>query len=295
MSGLGLTFLRRGNLAHPTAGSDYIKFADEGVLNLLMSKGVSSDGVGITKDDAAKVTSLSSWFKGNTTIKSFDEFQYFTNVTALAASAFQGCSALASIAFPKSLKTIGSSCFQNCTALTFDELYLDATSIGSNAFFGCIIKKLHLTSASSLPNSTQNTETWGAKTSLEEIYFPSSLISIPQYTLFTYKVLKKVVIPEGVQSLGLYAVRGCSALLSFDLPSTINSIASGVFAYSDNIQYGIIRAVTPPTLTNVDAFVQNAGKTYPIYVPDASVDAYKSANVWSGIASRIKPLSEYQG
>ena len=42
MSGLGLIFLRRGGQSHPTAGSDYIKFADAEVYRILMEKGVSA-------------------------------------------------------------------------------------------------------------------------------------------------------------------------------------------------------------------------------------------------------------
>lgn len=389
MSGLGLTFLRRGNLAHPTAGSDHIKFADELVFSILMSKGVSSDGVGITKEDAARVTSISTWFQ-QSAIETFDEFEYFTNVTSLASNAFQNCTSLRSIVLPESIKTIGSSALYGCTALNLDEFDLrgttslgnnalfgtkikrliarsltsfptansytqnfgakdsleeliisentsslstsfadgysllrvltvvwskiialggsalyncsslpadelnleNLTTIGSNALFGVKVKKLNLGKVATLPTSSQYTQTYGSKSTLEEIIIPGSVTDIPQYTLFTYAALKKVTIMEGVKTLGLSSIRGCSSLTNFDLPSTITSIASGVFAYSDNIQYGIIRAVTPPTLANVDAFVQNGGKTYPIYVPDESVAAYQSANVWSGIASRIKPLSE---
>ena len=56
------------------------------------------------------------------------------------------------------------------------------------------------------------------------------------------------------------------------------------------MQYAIVKATTPPTLgTNGSMGYGNS----PIYVPDASVDAYKSATNWSVIASRICPLSEY--
>lgn len=111
MSGLGLTFLRRGGQAHPTAGSNYIKFKDEAVFNILMSKGVSSDGVGITKDDAAKVTNIGTWFS-NSTIASFDEFQYFINVKEVVKGAFDNCANLKNILLPDSITTIRSVAFR---------------------------------------------------------------------------------------------------------------------------------------------------------------------------------------
>lgn len=53
----------------------------------------------------------------------------------------------------------------------------------------------------------------------------------------------------------------------------------------------ICRAVTPPSLGSNSYLT----KLTTVYVPDESVSAYKSASVWSGIAAKIKPLSEYTG
>ena len=54
----------------------------------------------------------------------------------------------------------------------------------------------------------------------------------------------------------------------------------------------IIEAVTPPTIAG-----NNKPNLYgaTIYVPDASVEAYKTAAGWSGFASIIKGISEYTG
>ncbi|MBQ5394617.1 MAG: hypothetical protein IIU62_06250, partial [Alistipes sp.] len=49
-------------------GSKYIEFADPEVFRVLMEKGVSSDGVGITTADVEAVTDIGTWFKGNTEI-----------------------------------------------------------------------------------------------------------------------------------------------------------------------------------------------------------------------------------
>lgn len=51
----------------------------------------------------------------------------------------------------------------------------------------------------------------------------------------------------------------------------------------------IIRAPAPPTLTGITVM------TPYIYVPDASLEAYKAADVWSTVASRIFALSEIEG
>lgn len=110
MAGLSM-MLRRGGLAPHPVGNDYVKFEDELVFSILMSKGVSSDGVGITKDDLAKVASVSSWFAGSS-IRTFNEFQYFISVTSLIREAFADCADLTEITMPDSVTSLKPNCFQ---------------------------------------------------------------------------------------------------------------------------------------------------------------------------------------
>ena len=82
-----------------------------------------------------------------------------------------------------------------------------------------------------------------------------------------------------------------------DLPSTLTSVYYfGYFAP----KVLICRAATPPSITNNYAWA-NGNSFTALYVPDASVDAYKSHAKWSkmgtggtSIVNKIKPLSEYQ-
>ena len=93
---------------------DYIQFEDAEVERVLMSKGVSSDGVGITIEDAEKVTSIGTWFYGNTAIESFDELDYFTGVTSISSNAFNGCANLQKLVFRYAVPpTLGASAFAN--------------------------------------------------------------------------------------------------------------------------------------------------------------------------------------
>ena len=101
-----------------------------------------------------------------------------------------------------------------------------------------------------------------------------------------------IVAPEGctmVDTAGFYH----SHLHSVDLPSTITRVAfrgmeSGTFTRL------IFRSINPPTLDNeyvLDGSYNNHNGC-PIYVPDASVESYKTAsNEWQVYAARIKKLS----
>ena len=73
------------------------------------------------------------------------------------------------------------------------------------------------------------------------------------------------------------------------MPSTVTSIGGNEFSGCTAMKSFVIRAIAPPSL-GVNSF---SGNPCSIYVPDQSVEAYKTASNWSTYASKIKPLSEY--
>lgn len=369
MSGLGLTFLRRGNLAHPTAGSDYILSENRGdpeVFRILMSKGVSSDGVGITREDAEKLTSFNMWFRGNTLIQEFPESVYFTNVRVINQNEFNGCTSLKTFDFSNVKELLGSS-FAGCPleidALRTPLLEVLAANVFPNAF---IRKWVDMGRLTELP-VTPSYATYGRRDILEEIHFPNTLqgfaknamASFANYTSLRYVYFANITdlpsstfrgctsldastIPfEQFTSIGEQAFGNCNMTIpvlrtssmttmikdSFlgnniekwlDMgkiasvlrggtsyynygnrdaakviryPATVTSV--GVYAVYEYraLEAIIFDSVTPPTLTDNTTF--NNSSACPIYVPDGSVAAYKSANLWSNVANRIKPISEY--
>ena len=90
---------------------DYITFADPVVAQICATNW--GDGVGITPAQAAAVTNqqFKGTFLNNTSIVSFDEFEYFTGVTQLAEDKdFNGCTNLASVKLPPNITSIGWGC-----------------------------------------------------------------------------------------------------------------------------------------------------------------------------------------
>lgn len=96
----------------------YIAFRDPAVEAICIANW-SSDGIGLTMEDAAAVTSaqLGTTFQGNTQITSFEELQYFTGVTSVSNDAFNSCVNLQRVSFPDGLSGILNRAFTNCPSL----------------------------------------------------------------------------------------------------------------------------------------------------------------------------------
>lgn len=93
--------------------------------------------------------------------------------------------------------------------------------------------------------------------------------------------LKKFSTSDECTTIGNYAFRG-TTLEYLRLGPNVTSIGTSAF---ETIRVLVSEAITPPTLTS--GFTCGL-----IFVPDASVDSYKGASVWSNYASYIRPMSE---
>lgn len=100
--------------------SDYISFTDSEVKRICVEvAGWDTNGDGeISFDEAAEVKSLmksstySFFYK--TSIRSFDELQFFTGLTSIEFNAFYQCESLGSITLPSSVISISGQAFMRC-------------------------------------------------------------------------------------------------------------------------------------------------------------------------------------
>lgn len=124
---------------------------------------------------------------------------------------------------------------------------------------------------------------------LINIIIPDGVTSIDHYAFSYCSELVSIDIPDSVVSIGGSVFVNCSKLISITLPSSVTSIGYNTFSWCVSLSNITINATTPPTLADTSAFKYT--NSCPIYVPSDSVDIYKSANVWSSLASRIQAIS----
>jgi uncharacterized repeat protein (TIGR02543 family) len=220
-------------------------------------------------------------------------FRYFSALTSVTGSkittigdyAFANCSALETVSFPKAV-TIGSYAFYRCTSLETIDLPDSLASIGAIAF-------QHCTSLASidLPDGLTTLARYAFSASaLESITIPAGITIIRNYTFENCKSLKSVVLPATLTSIEQDAFFGC-ALMSIDLPATLGSIGQNGIRRCESLEVIISRNTTPPSLGTM-ALHENPSVVW-IYVPDANVEAYKTANGWKDFSDKIRPLTEY--
>lgn len=189
------------------------------------------------------------------------------------------------VVIPSGRTTIKSFTLSNLPNMTGVTIPESVTTIKDSAF-----RSSGLTSVT-IPESVTTIESEAFKrcASLVEAHLPSGLTVLNSALFSSCGNLESVNIPEGVTTIGPEVFRDCFKFKYVEMPSTVTSIGGNCF-YRVAITELVMHAVVPPSLPGNS--LGEGCLVQAIYVPDESVEAYKTSDGWSRYASYIKPISE---
>ena len=228
-----------------------------GLTSVTMPNSVTSIG----KSAFSNCSGLTSVTIGNS-VKSIGDCAFYgcsgltsvtigNSVTSIGDEAFRGCSGLTSVTIPNSVTSIGNAAFRDCSGLT--ELDLNnVANIGWDAFEGCSsLKSLSILKASELDSSTFD----------------------------GCNAIETLVLPYEWGADFKMALSGTTQLRTLYIGENTASIPNKTFVNNKNLFEVYSNAATPPSI-GTDTFGSETYSYATLYVPQGSVNDYKSATGW---------------
>ena len=188
-------------------------------------------------------------------------------VKSISLGAFRNCTGLREVVIRDGVKEIGAEAFANCTSLRTIVIPYSVEMIGSGAFESCIsLEEVRLPAGMTRP-LTEEEIARKASAILSRIgsghgpVIPMPIIGSLVFGGCTS--LKKVTLPDGIETIAPYAFLDCTSLSEINLPDSVTEIGEEAF-------YGC-RSLPPLTLGNNLRVVSGGaftGTRCPLIVPD---------------------------
>jgi hypothetical protein len=276
----------------------WVKFVDDAFEAICLANWDSNGDGKFSVQEAADVSSTEFSTVGlnslhnNANIVSLYDLRYFTNVTTFNKTGgsststygpIYGMSNLTTIAFAGNM-TIPSYNLKGCPKLR--TWYLGGTLTASAAQIFAdspgLFGHVHLT----------NMDHWYGSNIRADAY---TNFSVACHLYLNDVEVTTIDFPSTRTSVRSYCFGRCTSITSISLPSSITTINAGAFYYCSGMTTLVVKATTPPTLSNTNALT-GTNANLKIYVPYSSdhsiLNAYKAATNWSSYASKMYELDE---
>lgn len=288
----GLTVL---NLYNVTAEQDQLPLAAFMPDNPLQPDGTfkESRATGLRRVILPKgLKTIGNWAFGYQ--RNLNRIDIPETLETIGIAAFRDCSNLSRVELPKGLNRICNWAFANCTALSEVNLpeeleYIDAevfynTGIGEIVVpesvrkigYGAFACSKHLVKGT-LPKSLRTIPTQlFYETPINAVVWPDHVEEIDE-DAFCGSQFEELQLPDGLQKIGAYAFGNNEHLRSVEFPTSLLMVSEAVFQDCPKLTRLVCKASTPPVL---DSSNSDWCSQVTLYVPQESVDAYRSASVW---------------
>ena len=192
------------------------------------------------------------------------------------------------------ITTINTKFKENLEITSFNELKYFTNANARTEYpgepgvpYGAFDRCTNLESVTIMPTAKRiETSAFGGCSSLKKVIFPDSVYFLGTNIFYGCTSLESVNIPKGFadSKFPSNVFRDCISLTSLiEVPETVTIIGMATFNGCTSLAGVKIKGNVPPTLE----YSVFGNSTFPIYVPEAAVNAYKSASGWTSLASRI--------
>jgi hypothetical protein len=200
---------------------------------------------------------------------------------------FVNCFSLKHINLPALSGVVTMLNFSNCYSLVSISFPPQFTTFPLNVFNTCYsLSKIILTGATNFSGNT----VFQFCNSLTNIKIPEGITTLTVGLISDCYSCKSAIIPSTITTLNNSVFGSNRSLTSLEFSNSLTTIGSSVFSNCTSILEYTFLSTTPPTLANINSFT-SINAACKIYVPDASVAAYKAATNWVTYANYIYPLS----
>jgi len=239
-----------------------ITFADEKARNLCLTNWDTDQDGELTYEEAAAVTNIGEVFRGASTMKSFEEFRYFTSLTEIPSNAFRSAMSLHTIILPPTVTSIGEMAFTGCSKLSY-LVILNEDSMIPMGLYGLINGTTLFVPGKVLDDYSTNEE-WIAKCTVEEYTgIPEVTATASRQYGRTSAAIKMVV--KGAPVDGT-ASGECSAIAdrympvgSYPITVSKGSITTEGVTFHD----GVFTIVPAPLTITAKSYTRNVGEENP--------------------------------
>ena len=256
-------------------------------------------------------------------------------VTSIGSSSFYLCEALSSVTIPSTVTNIGGMAFYDCWGLRKIESLAETPPTCGDAAFGGVSKDVCVLSVPKKSVEAYKTANeWKDLINIEAL--PAKVVASGicgesvtwtldsdgvltisgtgamtdyEYSPWDGMDVKKIVIGDGITTIGEYAFIGCTGLTSVEIPNSVTSIGKAAIGNCT----GLTSIIIPSSVTNIGYSAFNgctglekivslaqtppACEAYVFYnvdinkcvlsVPEASIEKYKEADQWKDFYNGI--------
>ena len=209
-------------------------------------------------------------FTASTGLKTIN-FEEGSCLEGIGQLAFDNCTSLETFDMPNTVTTMAGQVFGNCTSLKYVHLSDNLTTLGGSTFWEC--------------------------TALVEGEIPGGVASI-RNAFVGCTALKKVKLGDKNSTPGTTLIKNagitrCEQLERIELGANIDSLEHLALIDLANVKVFICWATTPPKCNDYwSCFSPSTDRlTTPLYVPKASLEAYRTAHQWKDF-HEIVPIED---